>query len=169
MPAPYSPKAIANAIVQRSINAKVPIGHLALQKLVFLAHGYHLAYTDGVPLIDEPLEAWDYGPVCRSLYNEFRDCGRDSIKRLATELDWEEGDFEPVPAPEDDLMVKKIVDFVFKTYSGRPATVLSSMSHKDGWAWDRTRENDKFGLKNVDIPNDWIKEDFKPFIKSKAA
>ena len=68
MPAPYSAKAIANAFLQRAFNEKKAIGQLKLQKLVYIAHGYYLALTGGNPLVNEPFEAWDYGPVNRTLY-----------------------------------------------------------------------------------------------------
>jgi len=165
MAAPYPPKAIANAFLQRGFNSKRPIGHLKLQKLVFLAHGYYLAMTD-VPLVNEPLEAWDYGPVCRDLYQEFRDFGRSPINRLATEPNEDFQDL-PVPAPTDDDVATRVIEFIFNTYSELSPFVLSELSHREGWAWDRTRKADKFHLKNKDIDNDWIKEDFRPYIKSK--
>lgn len=165
MSAPYSPKAIANAFLQRAFNEKKPVGHLKLQKLVYIAHGYHLAFTDGVPLVDEPFEAWDYGPVCRDLYDEFKDVGKAQINRLATALDWDEGDL-PVPAPVDDKNASKVINFVYKAYIDRPPFALSDLTHKAGWAWDRTRKADRFGLRNKDIENEWIKDDFKPYIKS---
>ena len=165
---PYPPKAIANAFLQRAFNDKKACGHLKLQKLVYLSHGYYLALTGGVPLVNEPFEAWDYGPVCRSLYVEFRDHGKAPIDRLATEVDWDAEQFLPVPAPTSDATVNKVVDFVYTTYIDRSAFALSDLTHQPGWAWDKTRKADKFGLRNVDIPNDMIAEDFKSHIKPKA-
>ena len=42
---------------------------MALQKLCFIAQGYHLAWRDR-PLFDDRFEAWASGPVSRTLYNE---------------------------------------------------------------------------------------------------
>lgn len=168
MPAPYEPKAIANAFLQRAFNQRKPLTHLALQKLIFLAHGYHLAKT-GVPLINEPFEAWDYGPVCRTLYEEFRECGKAPVTRLATEQDWQSESDVPVPAPVDDTDAVGVIDFVFNTYGDYTPFQLSDMSHKEGWAWDRTRKQDKWQLKNVDISNDWIRDDFAPYLLEAAA
>lgn len=168
MGAPYSPKAIANAILQRAFNQKKVVTQLKLQKLVFLAHGYHLAATDGVPLINEPFEAWDYGPVCRTLYQEFRDCGAAPITRLATDIDWDVDEFAPVPAPTDDPDVDRVIEFVVASYGDHSPYVLSDMSHRPGWAWDRTRKDDKFHLKNKDIDNDSIRADFAPYVNRKA-
>ena len=168
MSGPYLPKAIANAFLQRAFNDKKLVGHLKLQKLVYLAHGYYLAVTNGTPLIDEPFEAWDYGPVCRNLYDEFRDNGRSPINRLATDLDWDTEQDLPVPVPADDPAARKVIDFVYKTYLDRSPFSLSDLTHKAGWAWDKTRKADKFGLRNVDISNEAIMEDFKPHIKPKS-
>lgn len=168
MSAPYPPKAIANAFLQRAFNDKKSIGHMKLQKLVFLAHGYHLASTGGIPLVNEPFEAWDYGPVCRSLYQEFREFGRQSINRLATEVDWDAEVDVPVAAPGDDKNAAKVIDFVYRAYADRSAFVLSDLTHKSGWAWDKTRQLDPFQLKNKDIDNNLIKVDFEPYMKRKA-
>lgn len=168
MPAPYSPKAVANAFLQRAFNEGKRIGHMKLQKLVYLAHGYFLASTGGTPLVNEPFEAWDYGPVCRGLYQEFRDVGRDPISRLAMDIDWDQMGDVPVPAPVDDNEVTKVVNFVYKTYVDRSPFELSDLTHKADWAWDRTRKADKFGLRNKDIENEMIQDDFLPHVKARA-
>ncbi|MFN9090790.1 MAG: Panacea domain-containing protein [Alphaproteobacteria bacterium] len=167
MGAPYSPKAIANAFLQRSFNDKKVMGHMKLQKLVFLAHGYFLASTGGTPLINEPFEAWDYGPVCRSLYQEFRQFGGQPINRLATELNWDSDTEVPVAVPADDESAKKVIEFVYGAYNASDPFALSDLTHKSGWAWDKTREADPFKLRNKDIQNDLIEKDFKPFVKRK--
>lgn len=57
-----------------------------MQKLLYVAHGWHLALYDAPLIADEYLEAWQYGPAYASVYYEFRDFGRLPITRLATEL-----------------------------------------------------------------------------------
>ena len=168
MVGPYSAKAVANALLQRSFNKKQTVTHLKLQKLVFLAHGYYLGMSKR-PLINENFETWDYGPVCRGIYQEFRDTGGEPINRLATELDWDSGAEIPVPVPEDDKRFDRIADFVVQTYGDVSAFALCELSHKEGWAWDQTRKEDTFGLKNKDIPNDLIERDFAPFLKKKSS
>lgn len=65
MPAPYESKAIANFFLQRQRLTQV-----RLHKLVYFAHGWHLGLNRG-PLLDEAIQAWRYGPVVPSLYEEF--------------------------------------------------------------------------------------------------
>ena len=47
------------------------ISNLKLQKLVYYAQGFHLAIT-GTPLFDEPIEAWEHGPVCTPLFQHYK-------------------------------------------------------------------------------------------------
>jgi uncharacterized phage-associated protein len=57
-----------------------PVDALKLQKLVFLAAGEYLALTGHV-MFDEPIEAWDYGPVVHAVYATYKATeGRESIR-----------------------------------------------------------------------------------------
>lgn len=49
-----------------------PMSHLKLQKLLFYCDAYHLAYF-GTDLIPDKFEAWVHGPVCRKVYDSFKD------------------------------------------------------------------------------------------------
>lgn len=54
------------------------ITHLKVQKLVYYAQGWALAYFDK-PLFAEDLEAWAHGPVAPSVYHHFRDTTYQAI------------------------------------------------------------------------------------------
>jgi uncharacterized phage-associated protein len=54
------------------------ITHLKVQKLVYYAQGWALAYFDK-PLFAEDLQAWAHGPVAPSVYDHFRDAGFQAI------------------------------------------------------------------------------------------
>ena len=49
-----------------------------LQKLIYIAHGWMLGLT-GRPLIDNPILAWEYGPVVLDIYYRYRSFGADPI------------------------------------------------------------------------------------------
>ncbi|AND17449.1 Panacea domain-containing protein [Rathayibacter tritici] len=52
--------------------ANVPRGDsMKIQKLVYFAQAWHLAWTGG-PIFDEEFEAWPKGPVVRSVFRENR-------------------------------------------------------------------------------------------------
>ncbi len=54
------------------------VSHLKLQKLCYYAQGYALASL-GRPLFSDPVEAWQHGPVVRSVYLRFRGCGSSPL------------------------------------------------------------------------------------------
>lgn len=57
---------------------RVPLTPLKLQKILYLAQGWSFVW-DGRPLFPEEFEAWQYGPVNRTVYSYFRKYGRDEI------------------------------------------------------------------------------------------
>lgn len=59
----YSAKDIAMAFVKKAIESGKPVTQMQLQKMVYFAHGLHLANTKGEPLVKEEFQAWRYGPV----------------------------------------------------------------------------------------------------------
>ncbi|QLH42366.1 MAG: DUF4065 domain-containing protein [Coxiellaceae bacterium] len=58
---------------------------MKLAKLIYVAHGWSLALND-VPLIDEAVQAWKFGPVIESVYHEFKHFGNDVINSLAIDF-----------------------------------------------------------------------------------
>jgi len=75
----YPAKSIANELLSlahtRGISDVTP---MKLQKLVYYAHGWWFGAT-GEPLIEEQIEAWQYGPVVPSLYEATKNFGNQSI------------------------------------------------------------------------------------------
>jgi len=62
MSGPYDPRAIANLMLDEADRRGWKITNLALQKLLYFAHGIHLTKTKE-PLVSGYFEAWQYGPV----------------------------------------------------------------------------------------------------------
>lgn len=115
---------------------------MQLLKLVYIAHGWHLAAL-GKELFAEPVQAWKYGPVVPSLFHEFKAFGAGPINRLASAADgngWEllKSIDEPdlvvnrpfLPAGDTDAL--KLVDWVWKTYGSKHGWELSRMTHEPG-------------------------------------
>ena len=75
----YPSAAIANEFLTLSFSDQKLVSPMKLLKLVYLAHGWHLAIK-GKPLIDEQIQAWDYGPVIQNLYHEIKGFGCAGIK-----------------------------------------------------------------------------------------
>ncbi|GAB5444937.1 MAG: Panacea domain-containing protein [Fuerstiella sp.] len=145
-------KQVANHFIELARNAQSNITPMQLQKLVYIAHGYHLAFT-GEPLINEAIEAWPFGPVVRSLYGEFAHFGRNPISRLA------ECDFGGLIHPIEDPHVKRLLDKVWKEYSEYSGWQLSNLTHQSGTPWHMTVNNsENAGVRRPDIPNDLIRK-----------
>lgn len=70
----YPAALIAYAFSRKGIEEHNFVTQMKLQKMVYFAHGYHLAkYKE--PLILEFFEAWKFGPVVQSLYSIYRSFG----------------------------------------------------------------------------------------------
>jgi uncharacterized phage-associated protein len=111
---------------------------MQILKLVYIAHGWHLAIT-GEPLIDDDVRAWKYGPVIKEIYHQYKHYGNGRIQEQGIEL--------------SDLEESILIEQIFNHYSNFSGIQLSAMTHKDGSPWDET-----FSSFNNDriIPNQLI-------------
>jgi uncharacterized phage-associated protein len=138
--------AVANYFVQKSINEQKPISPMKVQKLVYIAHGWHLAVTEE-PLIDDKVGAWPFGPVIGSIYKAFSQYARRAIDRVI--------DGNDLVSPSEDTIT--ILDTVWEKYKNFSATELSNMTHQEGSPWQITYEK---GRSNI-IDNELIKCHYK--------
>lgn len=162
----YDAKAVANFFLNLARTQGDSISPMKLQKLVYYAHGWYAGYT-GKPLIDEAVEAWQYGPVIPSLYHEFKRFGSGAISHNATVFggDLEELEVQ-VPA---DPGIQSFLSSVWKSYGKYTGTKLSEMTHAVGGPWDETRKASA-GMRSADIPFDIIERHFKEAVaRAKAA
>lgn len=140
----YSPKAIANQFLELAKQESKPLTQMQIQKLVYISHGFNLAFLNK-PLIDEDVQAWQYGPVIPSLYEEFRGFGNKPITKEAT-----------ITTIDDDFNVKNIIPKIadnqteelinavwnkYKIYSGPN---LSDLTHKTGTPWSIVVQSNSF-------------------------
>lgn len=58
------------------------VSNLQLQKLLYIAHMFHLGEKDGKRLINENFEAWRHGPVEPKLYHHCKGFGADAISNI---------------------------------------------------------------------------------------
>ncbi len=152
----FSPKTIANYFLELAAANGEAITPMKLQKLVYYAHGWYAGYT-GQPLINEAVEAWQYGPVIPSLYHEFKQFGSGPISGKAYEYD--AGGVRPA-APPADPEIRTFLQNVFASYGKYSGIRLSEMTHAAGTPWDLTWSECK-GMRGVDIPFPRIVEHFK--------
>ena len=95
------------------------ITHLKLQKLCYYAQGFHLA-LNGTPLFSEPVEAWQHGPVVRSMYEQYKRYGSQPIEKPE--------DFDLSIYDEDAVELLNEVHEVYGQYS---AWKLRSLTHEE--------------------------------------
>ena len=153
--APYRAIAVANYVIELANTRSAPVTPMALQKLVYFAHGWHLAIA-GQPLIAEPVEAWSYGPVIESVYRAFRHYGLLPIRRPIA------GGMAP---PAGDSIATSVVGRVWEVYGKYTASVLANMTHEPGGPWDLVmREN--ASARSVPIPNELIRDHFRAKLKT---
>lgn len=159
----YSAKAIANYFLTKY--GRHGISPLKLQKLVYIAHGWHMALLDGDLLVDdEYVEAWQYGPVFPSLYHEFKDLGSKRVTRKAEDISFVESEddfaFIAPEVPESDDRTRKLLDRIWEVYGKFTGGQLSSLTHAEGTPWSEVRRKNT-GMRNVHIPNELIRKHYE--------
>lgn len=120
----YDPRAIANEFLKLEGG---PMNQMRLQKLVYIANGWNLA-INGAPLTDARIEAWDGGPVYRSIWNHIRDFGYNVKGRYFG------ANGERLKADLSDAE-KSVVQHVWKRYGTYSGIKLSQLTHQGGTPW----------------------------------
>lgn len=160
----YDPRRIVNYILDLGIVDGKSISPLKLQKLLYYGHGWFLGLADD-PLITEPVEAWPYGPVVPSIYQEFKGFGNEPITRKAQKLTLADGkvvlDIPEIPIGEQHMVARDILRRVWDQYKEYTPVQLSNMTHGPDTPWAQVvaKYNGK-PPSGVEIPNDLIKEYF---------
>ncbi len=162
----YTAKGVANFFLDLGWKVTSAITPLKIQKLVYISHGWHLAITDGYPLVfDEYAEAWPYGPVFPSLYHEFKVFGYSPITKYAEEVVPQEGaipdyitgeGYDIVTPNIHNEEVKELLNQIWDFYRDTSGSTLSQITHKKGSPWEKVW-NKHGGKKNAYIPDEDIK------------
>ena len=105
------------------------ISNLKLQKLLYYAQGSFLAVT-GSPLFDDPIVAWQHGPVVESVYHEYKKNGSNGIPFN------DDFNFDVFTKEENDLLTE-----VYDTFGQYSAWKLRNMTHNE-IPWKSTHQND---------------------------
>lgn len=168
----FSARAVANYFLARAERDGRAIDPMQLQKLVYYAHGWHLAIT-GQPLIKEAVEAWPYGPVIPSLFHDFKQWGSGPIRtpaagprvRLSSifvsphvTLDQEATDDAALQT------AKNIIDRVWEVYGHYSGVRLSELTHRPGSPWFQARAMHP-GQRGVPILNETLRQFFSDRIE----
>ncbi|MDR1313648.1 MAG: DUF4065 domain-containing protein [Deltaproteobacteria bacterium] len=158
-PAINSAIAVANWFIGKNREEPSGLTHLKLQKMLYFAQGWHLAYFN-VPLFEDPIEAWKYGPVIRSVYRALN--GRPKSEDLTDLIEGyvlHGADYTawgiPVMTSRDDD-TDEFMRFIWKSYSKMEAWKLVSISHAKNSPWDKVANSVANRLAATD--NQWYGE-----------
>jgi len=126
----YSAKIIANYFIDLACQENREITPMKLIKLIYIAHAWHLVVTDTRLLREaDQIEAWRYGPVIRSIYDEFKQFGGNTITTLAAV------DVNEKKCFDEDKDTKEILNAVWEKYKQNTGLELSTLTHKKGTPW----------------------------------
>ena len=127
-------------------------------KLVYIAHGWNLG-LHGRDLIDQPVEAWQYGPVIRDLYNSMKGFGGGPVQGpLAPGFGARAEDLTPT---ESDLVRQ-----VYGLYGHMNGVALSRITHADNTPWQQTYRP---GIHGCVIPRDMIADHYQRLSRERRA
>ena len=154
---PYPAIAVANFFLGKSA-----LSPMKLEKLVFFAHGWRLAFN-GIPLIDEPVIACTYGLRIESLHrDEFVVDGL--ITNRAACLQFRDGmlSFRPAELPDDNSL-KILLNRIWEVYSSYTDVQLCNSTHLDNEPWTMVQKfYSTMGIpEGTIIPNELIRYCFE--------
>jgi uncharacterized phage-associated protein len=132
-PMAHDGRAVANTILDSADRLQRPLTHMALQKITYFAHGLYLA-AHGAPLVKQPFEAWEHGPVVRVVYDAFKSAGDSPIVSRAQRLNPVTRELEAVACdllPDTTWFVEQVV----RKYGHIHASELRRMTHELGGPW----------------------------------
>lgn len=119
-------KSVARWFINRvDRSAGDAITQLKVQKLVYYAEAWHLAFFDRELLTDD-FEAWAHGPVVRTLYKKYRS------------NTWEALPVEKGVMPDDTT--QELLESVYDSYGQFSAKKLEAMTHGE-LPWVEARGN----------------------------
>jgi uncharacterized phage-associated protein len=128
----YSANEVANTFIGLAEVEGRALTNMKLQKLVYLAHGYHLGFLgEDRPLIRDEVRAWKWGPVIVSLYERLMIYGAAPCFRARNTL----GDV--FPEMPKGTYERGLVQSMWEAYKDFTASKLSQMTHEKDSPWDK--------------------------------
>lgn len=145
--------AVANEFLLLGERDQIKITPIKLLKLVYIAHGWHLAFL-GEPLLRDQVEAWKYGPVVRRLYHTFKMFGNQPIERDEIPVELPRLNMSE-PLAEFSMM---IINRVWETYKRYTGPQLSQLTHQEDTPWYSVWNREGRYRLGTDIPDREIEE-----------
>lgn len=160
----YDARAVANYFLTLAKREGKTLDPMGIQKLVYFAHGWHLAIFDA-PLIQQRVEAWEYGPVISDIYQAFREFGPNAITRPAKKFEFDPITgvvLESIPtiseSADDTQDTRALIERVWQSYKHLTSIQLSNLTHLPGSPWTIARQQNRREIDDALI-RDYIREE----------
>lgn len=157
MTEPLEPLAAANWFITKAKESGKEITAMKLQKLIYYAHGWCFALY-ARPLLNEQVEAWQFGPVFPSVYRAAKAYGSSPINNL---LETFFGGSPEIPREDPRI---PLLEKVWEIYGKFTAYQLSNMTHEHGTPWQLTWDECQ-GRRGTDISDERLESYFKSKVK----
>lgn len=125
----------ARDVAAAIIEIEPGVDQMKLQKLLYYAQGWHLAWY-GDPLFGDAVEAWAFGPAVGDVYSAYKDCGDEPITQAVGGDPGKLGDRE-----------RKALKAVVHAYGSLTGPQLASLTHREE-PWVAAREGYEDGQRS---------------------
>lgn len=132
------------------------VTNLMLEKLLYFLEAIYMAITDDDKLYNEDFYAFEFGPVSKIIYNEYKRFGKYPIKISTANININHDN-------------KKYIEFLFNLFKDYTPFDLVNLSHSKGSPWYEI--NEEYGgniKKDVIIEKAATKKWFKGIIEKSA-
>lgn len=121
------PLGIANTFIYYSNKNNLYLPHMKLHKLIYFTCGWYLALS-GKKLFDEQIECTEFGPLIRSVYNEFIDYGTTSITEYCKiKVIYNNKKIFITPFLSNVKKIKPLIEKIWEVYGNRTGNQLRSI------------------------------------------
>ena len=125
----------------KELSGNNDLTNLKLQKLLYFAQVEYLKEF-GEQLFSEDIQAWQYGPVVKEVYDWLRGCGAYVI----TEFDISLEDLSDIPEN-----IKEFLDDFWSKYQKYSAWGLVEKTHEKGSVWNQVYAGGNGDKKVIDV------------------
>lgn len=144
----HDAKGVANELINMAIDEGCPVTPMQIQKLLYYCHAWTLGLC-GRPLLEQPVEAWMFGPVVKSVYLSLRAYRGNPVTEPIAGVD----------APDFRDEENDVIEQVWRKYGYLTGRQLSTMTHRQGTPWHQVMYGKRRkGDVNPAIPNGLIRE-----------
>lgn len=155
----YDVREIANFVLDFAERRGRPLTNIDINKIVYFLHGWFLAKHNS-PLVSAKIEAWDYGPVFRELYSEFKNHGNEPISSRAKRRSPITAKLE-ICTPSLDERDASFIEPLIENYIRLSTFKLVELSHTSGGPWDQVYNHEGDSNPGMRISDELIRAYFE--------